>query len=375
MKRNILVGDSDKLPFLPLQNLIEGSSEKVKKRFYAELDEAYAGKLSESSRKTEPLVLIKSYLPYWLEELDIGLTEEILIRYVLQKDGEYFELGSMATRRLLDSVGGRLSAAEVKKASRFSEAFSSSFKVNLNSIVLPKDKLRELMEAARKISEGTPDKEEPSPGDHLSTQTNFACLICHAMCCPTHGEYNYRKVATLDDPADDPDDSPRKAEYESVWERLNGHYEDMLRRDTIRRIDKEDQMDYESSQPRRHVKPCSEDCYLLGAHLGESYEWPESDILAFKSMVTNLHEDAERSCSIAFHFRKPCWQVHRQMEITKPRQEETPLRGRSKRPEWYDNRKKTLKGDWQDMTKAHLHQERQNINPVSMPFYKKIYTS
>jgi len=43
---------------------------------------------------------------------------------------------------------------------------------------------------------------------------------------------------------------------------------------------------------------------------------------------------------------------------------DSPLR-RSKAIDWYDNKRKVLRGDWQELTTAHLHQERIQANPVS----------
>jgi hypothetical protein len=77
----------------------------------------------------------------------------------------------------------------------------------------------------------------------------------------------------------------------------------------------------------------------------------------------------DQSCYISFLLDIPCWKIHtksQEMKVATPEapQELAPL-GRSKGIDWYDNKRKTLKNDWQESTKAHLHQERTQANPVS----------
>ncbi len=89
-------------------------------------------------------------------------------------------------------------------------------------------------------------------------------------------------------------------------------------------------------------------------------------------MMTVLDDPTRGPCHIAFSLGMPCWQVHQKVKhlkeaaalerIEESEQEETVPKG-AKRPDWYDNRRKILKGDLGDQTHARNHGKRNRSYP------------
>ena len=142
----------------------------------------------------------------------------------------------------------------------------------------------------------------------------------------------------------------------------------MIRRYEIRRAKKS--AEPEDERKIKHKQPCSDDCYRLVDYSDREYEWHQNEIDALPQMLLSLTNKDRRSCTIAFAMDRPCWQVHSEIAAYEADHPYTPIEipestARAKAPNWYDNKRKVLKGDWQDLTTAHLHQERAQANPVS----------
>jgi histone-lysine N-methyltransferase EZH2 len=120
--------------------------------------------------------------------------------------------------------------------------------------------------------------------------------------------------------------------------------------------------------------PCGEDCWMKARDSDPPYLLPTETKDAIEKMLISITNKNSRSCTIAFTLDLPCWQVYRSIEIheeafgEQSEEIEESSKARPKRPDWYDNKRKVLKGDWMDMTAAHLHQERCQANPVSGPY-------
>lgn len=355
LRRNILVGDEESLSHIPIQNMINNRADADKNKFYKELEDAFEGKYIESTRLTEPMVLLKQYLPGWLLKLDSGLTENVLIRFALKNHAADLAIRPSVVHRILAFLPFETEPVD-SAASIFAKAFKAHFGFTLAAVLLPEERLKALLDSSQKIERHT-SEQESQHAEHLSTQTDFLCLICNVMCCPTHGEYNWHKVRAEDE--EDSDTEIQQEKLEIHWERLTMPYEESVRIDTCRK-----------NKPTRFrlIKPCSVDCYVSAGSMDSNWKWPEADTAEFQSMLVHLERDAQLSCTIAYVLQKPCWQVGQKIKSYKVEPkflETTSQKTRTQQPVWYDNKRKELKPEWMNQTQAHLHQERQNADPVS----------
>ena len=364
VRRNILTADDEQLKFIPFLGDAEGSTKKVSnhKRLVKELEEAYSAKRSESSRDSEQTAQIRNYLSYWLEELNIGCTEQTLVHFLIDQedkddqDGSDLRLRRRDRKMILKSFGRPLTEDIKKVVKGFSEAFEEVFRFALKDVLLPKSRVEELKASV---------KSQDAVADRLGTFTSLTCLICGAICCQTHGDYNRYPVYQSEN--SDNEEEPDEFVYELKPVVLK--YDDLIRKRDARTSAMTDDMEYERASTNHH--PCSPECHLCLDYSTREYEWPEDD--EFKKMLLSFTNRNLLACDIACLIERPCWQVFSEIksfdrdgggEVTRPLSSS----GRLKRPDWYDNKRKVLKGDWMDMTSAHLHQERCQANPVSHIF-------
>jgi len=372
--RNILTSDDEKLKFHPYLGgfLAQGAANKVMK----ELEDAYGAKHLESGRDLERASDVRSYLDTWLKELQIGFDQHQLTHYILKHDEDIEDprLKNKPWNRttILKSFGEPLSQKIEKSAALFWEAFQNVFGFSLHDVVLPSELIRELLESARNSSSRTPEKPSCAQADRLGTYTNLTCMLCGAIDCATHGEYQQSTADRVDNESDEDDEELGEREPEYIYERQRVYleYDGMLRKHNLRKLNKPPDLENEGRFKRT---PCSDDCYLhleLSGVDDSTAELTQSEVDIISQMATSLTSSTRRPCNIAFTIGKPCWRVcnliasYETPESDALKDVETP-KGRPKGPNWYDNKRRVLKGDWQDFTNVHLHQERAQANPVS----------
>ncbi|PBP20068.1 enhancer of zeste 2 isoform a [Diplocarpon rosae] len=335
VRRNILIPDNEKLKFIPfIRDLSPSNETNDWKEFAGDLESAHDVAMNESSRNIETASRIRSVLDLWLEELDIGLEIRTLQQYVLMythilEDEEFLQrdLDQQALKTVLDSFMP-LSEATKQAARLFVEAFENVIDVALLDVILPTGIIKEMIDVA--------NKKPLPPSSRIETYTHYTCLICAAIDCPTHGDYS-------------PDSS-----YPHP---LSLSYEDLLRRF-------KSQIPKDVSGCGRLPKPCNNNCYLAIKHSVIDCEISDHNIAIIQEMLLVYKNPEMRACLIAATLNIPCLAVFAQIERIEREglgddcEERSSFTERPKKLEWYDNRRKVLKTDWMNMTRAHLHQER-----------------
>jgi hypothetical protein len=374
VRRNILTADDEKLKFIPFLGdaLGQGAAKKDNfRRLLKELEEAYSAKRSESSRETERASDIRAHLDIWLKELKVNCNQQDLTQYILSNDdsGEELLLKTLDRKAILKSFGQSLPHNVHKSAGVFCQAFQNVFGIPLHDVILPSERVKELVESARKTVTRTPEKPTYSPAERLETYINLTCMLCGAVDCPTHGDYQQFPINRSDD-EDDEESDEREPEYSYQRQALVLDYEAMIRKYNLRR-NISPEPDHE--ERTKNIVPCSDECWMVVDYSEREYEWFPNEINTLPQMLISLTDRDRRSCNIAFSMDRPCWQVHGEIAAYEEEHPDTPKEieestARAKAPNWYDNRRKVLKGDWQEMTSAHLHQERAQANPVSPIF-------
>lgn len=355
--------DDERLRFIPYMGDAEASKKK-NARLIHELEQAYSPKPSASSRYSEWSSQVRVYVNKYLEESDLGLRQDKLVQYLLTLFDESSGCDMKEVRIILERFESPLEANQRKIAEVFTQAFNKLINASLRDMMLPEERLKEMAEQVRKPNEEklqrTPTKPptaqtnidkrdsptEPS-WDRLGTYTTLTCLICGAICCQTHG--------------DSVRDESAPGYHQYVHQPLVTSYQDILRKQDARVAAKTGPLDFGIIDEA----PCSSQCYLASNYDRPEQELPLEHIAKIEGMVISLRNKKRRSCMISFFTGLPCWQVDSEIQQMEPRNVELPLPGRTKQPDWYNNQKKTLKWDWQELTTAHLHQERCQANPVS----------
>jgi hypothetical protein len=214
VRRNILCGDDEQLKFMPFLGDSKGDVKaSVFNRLVKELDEVYSAKRSGSSSESESASKLRSYLDGWLEELDLDCDRQALIRYILEEDSDSLVKSYKEIRLLRMASGGPLAPNLAEVAAIFSEAFKNVFGVTITAVILPDERLKEMLEEAHKRGPDSPlgrnQSESPkSPKnaaeyttERLGTFTNLTCLICGAICCQTHQQWTFLDQTLLNRPA------------------------------------------------------------------------------------------------------------------------------------------------------------------------------
>ncbi|TVY40954.1 Histone-lysine N-methyltransferase [Lachnellula occidentalis] len=351
VRRNILSADDEKLRFVPYLGDVD-TSHNNKRRLEKDLAEAYTAERSESSRVSENISNLGAHLEYWLEDLDIGCTKQDLEHYILrQEDVDEAVLGKKARKTLLASYATPLTTENLKMANKFSQAFETVFGLSLGKVLWPADRLKEMMEAAKANSgRKSLDKIATSLETHLETYTALSCLICGAIECQTHGAYHKD--------SDDEEGQAFKKQISMPPKELIRIYKEHL-----------------ANNPKRYDiadtygDPCGKNCHLTMDSYPTYEEFTQKSIEDLSNMLFGWEEKISRSCDISIGMGLPCWQVFFEIEKIELEHEfrtpEDRPAGRVKRPIWYDNKRKELKAGFEDMTNAHLHQERSQINPCA----------
>jgi hypothetical protein len=367
VKRNILSADDEKLKFIPfLEKGDEPATDeqKVWSRLVKELEAAYTANSSISSRESERACRIQTYLDDWLESLDVSCDQQALIQYILDED----DLGLRTKDRklLLKSFPSQLKPNGRELASRFSEAFENVFGLSLKDVILLDDRLKDMVEFAKKRLHDNMEQPPEAPVDRYGTYSNLTCLICGAVCCQTHGDYNNLRAVQSED-SETSDAEGKADEYVYTHQPIALNYDGVVRKH-------EEILSKKPETFSDHITPCSDQCYmtLFQDHSDKGNDWNQWEVDSLRKMLVSLPNPGHRTCSIAFILHRPCRQVYaaiqEEIQNSSPKSPPKPPEGRTKRPDWYDNRRKALLTDWAEKTKAHLHQERCQANPVSILF-------
>jgi len=359
-KRNFLTADDPVLRFVPYfgqaVNMVGGQ-----KGLLRDLEEAFSD-LDISKRDAELANQISGHLDSWLAELShLHLTEQILQRFMLQQGR--IKKNPKVSRLILKSLGGPLPGELSRIADYFETAFHRVFDLSLDEVLLPESHLKEL---ARKLKPPA----EPVPSGHrlFTNFADFLCLVCGIAYCQIHGDYNHNSVYHLDESGSKGEENELEDEYD--YQPLGTSYPDLVRKHKMRISNAEPENAFGSGQAQ---VPCSETCYL--ANIDDVYDpWPRETGNSLKEFLVICTDPIDQSCNISWALDKPCWQVHR--EIRKSRKsivandERVAPKGAGPwdRPQWYNNEKKTLHSQWEDMTKAHIHEERTQLDPVGAFF-------
>ncbi|TVY64241.1 Histone-lysine N-methyltransferase EZH2, partial [Lachnellula suecica] len=367
VQRNTLSADEDKLRFVPYLGDVD-TKESNKRRLEKDLAEAYTAERSESSRVSEELSILRGYIDSWLEKLDIGCTKRTMEHFILSQDDEIDDagLGKKARKVLLKSFGPALTSEDLTMASKLSQAFENVFDQPLAKVLLPADRLKEMTEAAKKSDRKSLDTPTKSLSAHLETFAALSCLICGAMECQSHGHYEW----PMSPNGMDSDDEVEQPEYQYEKKNISLQADDMIRRYEERLTNESKETDSDAIDVPE--EPCGKQCYQLKLDRGD-YEFTAKNIDDLRHMLFTWEEEAKDnlSCNLATIMSLPCWQIYNEIQKIENEREikipGSPVAGRVKRPDWYDNKKKTLKHGFEDMTKAHLHQERSSMNPCAHP--------
>ncbi|KAK0122036.1 hypothetical protein ONS95_010301 [Cadophora gregata] len=356
VRRNILKADDEKLKFIPFLGDSGTRNEANFSRLVKELEQVYSPRSSVTSRETEEISRIRQYLPMWLEELQLGFDLQALKHYLLLQNEESGELGIDRRQRrlLLESFGGPLDYRIGEAASNFCDAFETVFDIETQDVVLPASLLKEMIESATK---------KPNPtSNRIGTYADLTCLICAAIDCPTHGDFLHEPI-NFSDVDDEAPQGPPEMKYNP--KPLNLNYED-----TLRRFKHQIQDDIEPL-PQNKKKSCSNDCYMATDFSDLDYEFDEEHLAILSQMIATYRHPNYRSCYIAYALNIPCWTVWaeiQQYESEHHAEEiEEPPHGRPKKLEWYDNKRKALRGDLNDYTDAHKHAERKQVVACGHP--------
>lgn len=372
--------NDEKLRFIPFLGDTEGKK-KTFTKLVTELEQAHTEKQEESGRKAEQLAQIRAYLDNWLSELDLGIDRKNLLQYFLNEQGDHIELGPRQMRSLLSSCEHPLTKVVVEKCNTFSKAFDSVFKHSLKDVIVLDKKLREVMIASRRPSKGSPrsprdfrtNGTDNHPDgqvldrlglDRLYTYADMGCTICGTIWCQTHGDYT-QQYPRLDDGNDsDATGSEGNEGVDSSYDfrPIIMRYDDLLRKQDVRIAEKAPDLDLSDSVDA----PCSDKCYRVVDSSRMEYQLSPEDHAKVRGMIVSLREKRKRPCDISFFLSLPCWQIDKEINMSEPRTVELPSpKSRVKRPDWYDNKRKVLKDNFADVTRAHLHQELAQANPAS----------
>lgn len=361
VRRNILSADDENLKYIPyLGDRKEKEQDKHHEKLKKELENAGANSKERDDKLYERAHKLRMWLISWLKVLNLN--------HLDLQSLKHYALTLPDTRRRvkkatgLESLRGRYSLDKYAKeiANRFSKAFREVFGIGIGKVVLPKEQLKEMIDAAKRTRPST------SIPHRLSTYTDLTCMICGVVDCSTHGRFT-------DDESSDQDSNDKSSSYTAPRQHADialSYPETLARYRTQRRTRHE--------VPLKNVGPCSEGCYMaiFDEELQDrtECELEQETIDKIHDMMIAMDDPTYQSCHIAFCISIPCWQVH--IEVAhyiansnyleaRDRELETQTHATAVRPVWYDNKRKTISRDMKDATSAHIHETRLTSESVS----------
>jgi hypothetical protein len=366
--------------------LADSNKDYMHKRLLKELEEAYSARRLGSDPDSELASQLSAYLDSWLEELDLGLDRQALTRYILDEDSDSLGKTQREIRLLTKASGSQLSPSLAAVASNFAAAFNTVFKLSITAVVLPDERLNDMLEKASKSgldnSQERSQSESPMSqnstehkDERLGTYTHLTCLICGVIACQTHG--TYRRVEIRIDDDSEMSELGEEPEEECKYNHhpVNMEYQDILRKQNARLSQQRPETATSPPEPDSVGPPCSDECYRTVDFDGHASEMEEENLVALKSFMVSMRPENGQPCDIAFLLNLRCWEVHIKMQELKsymPRiSPSSPLqRSPKKEISWYNNKTKTLKSDWRtdwrDSTIAHMHEKRTQATAVSL---------
>lgn len=381
VRRNILTADDENLKYIPYM----GDQPKDSKhdQLMQELRDQYVTGRNEDIQDFERATKLRAWLASWLESLDIGLDQQKLKHYVLSLPGidEKLRIKDSELDMIRKYSSYSLDTQTKAMARIFYQAFHDVFEIRLEKVVLPKDQLKELMDKASTKRIGPSPQKLSSDGfNRLGTYVELTCFICGVVDCPTHGEFEDKNLS--DQGSDDNQEeessrisiSQRLKAPEKKHEQFNQRQHSDLAlpySDTLARYLSQKHTRPEE-QPLKDSGPCSEECYMVNQYSERVYQLDRAAIAVIPDMLITLTDPKYQSCHIAFSLGVPCWQIHAEViKYLKSAPSDSHATsvptGRTRRPDWYDNKKRTLTGNWKDMTDVHLHQKR--FNSIAVRFF------
>jgi hypothetical protein len=342
VQRNVISGDDEKLRYIPYFN----DTEKSKTRnVETEMASAYKAKRYESSRHLEKITQLRDQLDPWLEDLETPYTQRDLEHYFLYEDRA---ISSKYRQKLLKTYTNPVTKALKEFSETFSYAFENVFDLKLRDVLLPEERLEEM--ATTSVRRSLDQSAEKTPLQGLETYTSLTCLVCGSIECQTHGEFI----------AGESNETKSGAVYLTHKQGIMIEAKHILRKFDERQPEK-DSNDFDDV-PK---KPCSKECYLVKGRAFEQ-ELPEPVLDRIRLSLITHHN----YCDIAYIETLPCWKAYptiKQLHDESGKPAYPKSSARAKRPEWYDNSRKVIKGDLDDHTTAHLIQEMVQPNPVGTP--------
>ena len=366
IRRSLLTADGEKLAFIPFLEDDDDPSGRNGKRLQKELQDAYKSVDDEAGWEKDLRNIIFTKLDWWLEELPMPCTKRILEQYLVERDTK---LGKSFRDGLLRSLGGPLSQPISLMASRFTEAFDMFFHVCLREVLLSRDRLVELSKLVRKPHRQSIDAADSTahPLDQLETYITLTCSICSAVDCQTHGDFECETAPEFED--------GRKLKTDSedgnwtVPHRLTMQPAELLRKYNERLAEEDNESEFGDGTPKK----CFNDCrHSTRTRVRDPTALTSSERDNIHLLLITLRDKQRRSCTIAAALDLSCQKVHAEIERFEQaggldlHNDESPvLKARGDRPEWYDNRDKTLRSGWSKLTEAHDHKEMRQANPCA----------
>jgi len=379
VKRNIITPDDDILRYLPY--LAEANSSQTKEDVLRELYGAYSEKHNKCGRAFEKQELLRGYLDTWLKDIDHGIDETRLVQYIMTLDNWDVDM----KRKYIDALQAD-NPANLKSCQHFAIAFQEVFQHRLADVVLGrKGTIDKLVEEAKQMLQ----KSKQSKGSDMASNNNMngtsgsgvvkrdpynssSCLICGTFYCLTHGDYKEEDIVPSDD-SDADTDKPGKVETESSLKPVVLGYDDLHRKHNIRTATLQQGKSEPSSVA---AEPCSGECYLVHDWIKlRTFELTAEQHATIQTMLYSLADSVNRPCSISYLLDLPCWQVDNQIrtKITHRNFKLPQNHIRTKKLDWYDNKKKILKRSYSEETLAHHHEKRVQVHPVRMFFCQVCY--
>ncbi|PHH78932.1 hypothetical protein CDD82_2760 [Ophiocordyceps australis] len=368
IKKNVLTPNT-MLTFVPHLRDLESSEETKYNLWLKELEEidlksGFKPMNREEKRnvthKMERAATISLYLNTWLESLQMpACNKSALIRLMATKEPD----DAITPQQKTDLLTSHREASHVaplanKAAQLFTEAFQIVFKdrqalekqVDLRSVLLLDESVDSILESKPTAKDGAGtqnDDEDELAESNLATYCILGCLICFSHSCD-HGEYDNKNLK-------------RTFSISSC-----SHLSDALKR----------RRQSAAKCPSPPSPPCQRDCYrhldaaprALNNHV--SGPWLEDEVVVLRSLFTTASHSAFKGdaiCLAADFLDRSCSETFVKFEslgicMPRPRPLDT---ARPRNLPWYDRRRKTLMGDWQDHTVSHEHQRRETLEPCS----------
>ena len=368
VKRNFLTPDDEVLRYIPhFGDEDPAASQAGHKRLVKELEASYSNH-GLSRREAEVGAQIREHLPSWLPQ--VGLSTSILQRYFLDRKPNEVRLHRALSRLILKDLGGPLTNAEARQARDFSDSFRSVFEIDLLDIILSVSCCKELEKNLNK-------HDEIVPQHTFNTFASWMCLICGVPYCQVHGDYQYNYMYSAEKEA--MKDDSHDTEFVYDYQPLGLSIPDLLKNGKSKERGRLSHQDESLPANDNQCQPCTDHCRVKMPGQKVYKDWTAEQISLLKEFAVFFLDEETRSCNIAAGIDMPCWQVALELKkikkysnhLTDDHTSQSPRKVHDKAL-WYNNEKKTLASNWINMTKAHQHEERVQLDTVRLILSQEI---